>query len=971
MPLHYFNEKQENTFNMRQLSLLLIVTMLCLNVAKAQESGLKVKTIYLENGLKVVMCENHSAPEIYGTVYVHAGSKNDPLDATGMAHYFEHIMFKGTDKIGTTNWEAEKVYLDSIDMMYNKLHDTKDEAERAAIQRKINELSIASAEYAIPNEVDVILTKMGGKNLNAGTTQDMTIYFNSFPSNQLEKWMDVYVERFRNPVFRLFQSELETVYEEKNMYGDTPMMEFFNYALKEAAGDHPYGRPVIGLTEHLKNPQPTRMREFFNTYYVANNMTLILVGDFDTEKTIPLVEEKFGVWRSGEIPQQPEYQLPKYDSKIVRNVKMTPIKMGTLIFKGTDNHNEDNLALQMMSLIFSNGSSGIADKDLLDGKYMGAILAPLSLEDAGSIMLMYMPNLLFQSHEKAQKYVFDALNKLKNGDFSDELFEATKMNFLKERMKETETINSISELFLELESQGKTYEDYLADTERIKNMTKEHIVAIANKYLNDNYIDIRSKTGFPEKDKVNKPDWKPIEVKNTEAKSDFALMIENQTVPEVTPQIIEFGKDVEITKINDNFNMFSTKNPYNEIFSLSIKFNYGTLNDPDLERAVNYFNMQGTENKTFEEFELELAKLGAEITFTTENSTTNITIEGFDKDLDKILALCEEKITSPSNDVSKMKLIAKSEQIDNKADAGDAGTWGSAVLNAVLYGENSKYLSKSPIKKWSKRNGEEIIEEVKKAFDNNGVIEFVGNTDTQEVIDMLIKHNIIKENVNKSEKKYLIEKQYDENQIFIAHNSKFRQSNIYTYISSDKLNMEEEAICQVYNKYFGTDMYSIVFQEIRELRSLGYTAYGYFRTDYLNRKPGYLYTFLGTQADKTNEGITAMNSLILEMPKRIEKFNAAKEALIMSRAADYISFRNIPSTVSHWTERGYDHDPRIETTNIIKNTSYDDVEDFYKKHIRNRPIVIMMSGNKSSINMKELEKIGKITELKYDNIFRY
>ena len=178
---------------MRKLSLLLIVTILCLNLAKAQESGLKVKTIYLENGLKVVMCENHSAPEIYGTVYVHAGSKNDPLDATGMAHYFEHIMFKGTDKIGTTNWEAEKVYLDSIDMMYNKLHDTKDEAERAAIQRKINELSIASAEYAIPNEVDVILTKMGGKNLNAGTTQDMTIYFNSFPSNQLEKWMDVSV----------------------------------------------------------------------------------------------------------------------------------------------------------------------------------------------------------------------------------------------------------------------------------------------------------------------------------------------------------------------------------------------------------------------------------------------------------------------------------------------------------------------------------------------------------------------------------------------------------------------------------------------------------------------------------------------------------------------------------------------------------------------------------------------------------
>ena len=282
--------------------MIMFVVFFGMNMMNAQ--NLNVETYHLDNGLKVVLCEDHSTATVYGTVFVHAGSKNDPLDATGMAHYFEHIMFKGTDKIGTTNWEKERVYLDSIDIMYDKLHETDIPEERESIQKKINELSLASADYAIPNEVDLILKRMGGTNLNAGTSFDYTVYYNSFPSNQIEKWMDVYVERFRNPVFRLFQSELETVYEEKNMYSDSPVSAFSEMMYKECFGEHPYGRPIVGLTEHLKNPQTSKMREFFNTYYVANNMTLILVGDFDTEEIKPMVEDKFGVWRSGELPEK-------------------------------------------------------------------------------------------------------------------------------------------------------------------------------------------------------------------------------------------------------------------------------------------------------------------------------------------------------------------------------------------------------------------------------------------------------------------------------------------------------------------------------------------------------------------------------------------------------------------------------------------------------------------------------------------
>lgn len=936
----------------------------------SMDSPLKVKTTYLDNGLKVVMCEDHSMPKVYGAVYVHAGSKNDPADATGMAHYFEHIMFKGTDKIGTTNWAAEKVYLDSIDLMYDRLHETEDAEARAAIQQKINELSIASTEYAIPNEVDVILTKMGGTGLNAGTAYDQTMYFNYFPSNQIEKWMDVYAERFRYPVFRLFQSELETVYEEKNMYGDEPINALQEYMFKEIFGEHPYCRPVIGLTEHLKNPQTTKMREFFNTYYVANNMTLILVGDFYIDEIEPLVAEKFKIWRRGNLPKKPKYTLPEFQGQTIKKVRMSPIKMGVLAWRGVPVSDHEYLPLTMACSIFSNGETGIMDKEMIDGNIMAAMLMPLSLEDEGANIIIYIPKLIGQSHEKAEALILSCLEKLKNGEFSDDLFEAIRTQMLQERIRETEDFNSLANLFLELEMRGMNFQDYLLETERLQMMTKDEVVKIAKKYFNGNYLDIRSKMGFPAKDKVDKPNWKPIEAKNTDAKSDFAKYIEEQRVPTVRPQVIKFGEDVEITEINKAFNLFKTKNPYNDIFTLTIEYNHGTLDDPDLERAINYWALQGSQSKSFEEMNLAFQKIGASVDLATSESSTSLNISGFEKDFTTIMELCAEKVFSPANDESKKDILIDNEKMEESSAKEDASTWGDAVFEYALYGEKSKFLAKTPLKTWKKHTGEELLNEMSEVFNYNGNIYFVGNNSEAEITKTLGALGFIKEDARMAKKSYKKEQQYTDNQVFIASNSKFRQSNIYMYVPSRNVNEESKALAQVFNKYFGTDMYSIVFQEIREFRSLGYTAYGYFTYDYLNRKPGYLFTYLGTQSDKTNEGIDVMHGLITDMPKRIEKFNASKDALIMSRSSNYVTFRNMPRTVATWVEQGYSHDPRNEMTEIIYKTEYQDVAAFYEKYIKNQPIIIMMSGNSKKFDVKALEKYGTVKKLKGKNIFR-
>ena len=952
---------------MKKTILLFIALLGCASLFA--QTGLKTTTYHLDNGLKVVLCEHHDQPEIYGAVYVHAGSKNDPLEATGMAHYFEHIMFKGTDRIGTINWEKEKVYLDSISLMYDKLHETNDPAKRQAIQMKINELSLASTDYAIPNEVDVILTQMGGKSLNAGTSYDQTMYYNIFPSNQLSKWMDVYVERFRYPVFRLFQSELEAVYEEKNMYGDGPINAFQEYMFKETFGDHPYGRPVIGYTEHLKNPQPSKMREFFNTYYVANNMTLILVGDFNIEEIKPMIAEKFGTWRSGELPKEPSYTLPKFNDPTVKEVRMTPMKISALVFPGIKNSDPDLIPLTMACSIFFNGETGLADKLTLEGKLMGSVLMPLSLEDEGAILMLIIPKILGQSHEEAETLVFECLDQLKRGEFSDDLFEATRMEMLMSRIRATEDLNKLSNLFLEMESTGQTYEEFLAETERIKTITKEEVVAIANKYFGNDYLDIRSKMGFPDKDKVEKPNWKPLEAKNTNMKSDFAKMIEAEQVPEVTPQVIEFGKDVKITDITDGFKLYSAINTANDIFELKFHFNYGLLDDPDLERAASYLSMQGTEDMPYQEFALELQKMGARLYTYAEDNEYIVTLSGFEKDQEKLLEMCYNKLYHPSNDESQIAILVDGEKMEIQTQKDDASTWASAVRAYALYGEKSSYLNHSSLKEWAKRTGNELLAEVAEPLKYDGYVTYSGNHFPKVMVQSIKSHRILPLKPLHGTETFRLETRFTEPQVFFAPNKKFRQSNIWFHVPGEKLTQEDEAMASLFNKYFGTDMYSIIFQEIREFRSLGYTAYASYTYDYLERKPGFLYGYLGTQGDKTIDGIEAFSNLIKNMPERIEKFNASKDALLKSRASNYITFRNKPYTVQHWIKSGYDHDPRAEVTEIIRKAEYKDVESFYTRMIKDRPIVIMMSGPKK-VNKKELGKYGTVTKLKYKKIFK-
>jgi len=922
--------------------------------------------------MRVLLSEDHSKPEIYGGVCVHVGSKNDPPEATGMAHYFEHIMFKGTDKIGTTDWETEKPYLDSIAYWYDYLKETKNKKEREKILQTINKLSIASAQYAIPNEVDAILGKIGGTGVNATTSYDMTVYYNKFPANQLEKWMEVYAERFRNPVFRLFQSELEAVYEEKNMYSNNLLTPAFEDLLKVLFGNHPYSRPIIGYSEHLRNPSLNLMRNFFETYYVANNMSLILVGAFNTSEITDLIEKHFGTLRSGKLPEQNFSNVPEFKGRTEIKRRLTPIKVGVLGYRVENSAGYENYKIELLNFIFSNNSStGLLDQMIAENKLYAAEIVYFPLKDHGVLGFIFLPKILGQSLKNAEKWMMDCIDSVKTGNFSNDLFNAVKTEYLLEKTKKLETLESKFWITLDAESAGKKWSDYIDEINKVKALTKEEIVAVANKYLSENYLVYTSKMGFPKKESVKKPDWAPIIPQNTDRKSDFAKKIDEQKVEPIKPQVIDFNKDMAITPLSDGFTLYSAPNHINDIFSLSLSFRYGQLQNMQLPAAVEYFNWQGSEKRSFQEFNLALQELGGSMTVRVSDNFLTFSLSGFDKDLDTILKLCYEKAYFPDNDESKLKMMINDQRMGFMIQKRTPEALARAAYEWAIFGEQSKYRNITSLKDLQSYKGEELLAIFKQALQYDGHITYTGTLTPQQVKNAIQTSFPLKESPQTGGYQVRESKQYDVSTLFYIHKGRSLQSNIYFHINGEKYrNEKDKAIRACFNEYFGDGMYSIIFQEIREFRSLGYAVRSFYNYAFLNKTKGYLYGFLSTQSDKTIEGIDAMQQLMTDMPKKDDKFTTAKEALLHSRSANYIGFRSMPETVRQWLLGGYQEDPRSEINSIIENSTLDDVSEFFDYNIKGKPLIVSLSGNMNKVDKKELSKFGKVKKLKIKDVMK-
>ena len=416
-------------------------------------------------------------------VFVKTGAKDETAEEHGLSHLIEHMMFKGTSKLGTLDWEKEKVLLDQISDLYEQHKAEQNPEKKKEIYRKIDEISQEASQYAIANEYDKAISSLGATGTNAHTWLDETVYKNNIPNNELEKWLKIEKERFSGLVLRLFHTELESVYEEFNRAQDNDV-RLVNYALMEALfPKHPNGQQTtLGRSEHLKNPSMKAIHQYFNDFYVPNNMAMVLVGDLDFEETILLVDQYFGKFEYKELPKK-EKIIEEPQTEIVERIVKSPSAPRLNIAWRTDSYGtkEEHLAEMVAQILSNSGEAGLLDLNINQKhKALRSYAYELGFKQYGLFSLMIVPK-ENQSLEEAEQLLLAEIEKVKNGDFPDWLIPAIINDMKLQKIRNLETADGLATALYGIFINDRTWEEELSEIEKFEKITKQDVVDFAQK----------------------------------------------------------------------------------------------------------------------------------------------------------------------------------------------------------------------------------------------------------------------------------------------------------------------------------------------------------------------------------------------------------------------------------------------------------------------------------------------------------
>ncbi len=955
-----------------KITLLLLGLLSAIFCLPATAETPKISQYTLDNGLTIILCERHELPTVFGGVVARVGSKDDPADATGLAHYMEHMLFKGTTRLGTTDWESEKPYIDSIFLMYDLLGTKSSQPARDSIQQKINELSVKAGSYAIPNDMDNLLRGFGSTGINAGTANDWTAYYNEFPPSQLQKWLTLYAHRFEEPVFRLFQSELETVYEEKNMYSDFffyPMLEEF---MKNLYRVHPYGQQTaLGTMEHLKNPSLSRMKEFYETWYVPGNMALILIGDFATDEAKPLIEATFGTWEPGNPPDHSVWDEQPASGREFVEVKMSPVKMELLGFKTIPSNHPDKEIMDVCNYLISNeGKTGLLDQLVLENKLLEAQMLTMPCNDLLSTILFVVPKLVGQSLDEAEQLALGELKKLSTGSFSDELLKIAKLEIARTYKLEMEDNMNLGLQILDTWYDKEPVEILFGYPERIDAITRDDIIRFASAYYGDNYLAFHSKMGSADKEKIDKPGYDPVQGER-EAVSEFATLLEGVPALEPRSRFVDFNQDIMVAELAPGVQYYAVSNPDNDIFTLKIKYAAGTHHEPLLVQAASLMNYASVEGMTLDSLKKSFALIGTSYQFSADASYFTLELTGPDAYFKDAVELVKRLVINPKADNSRMEKVIEEVEANRKMEDADADAVADALLEYAIYGAQSEFLHRASVKELKKSEAQELLDVCRNAMRYEAEVHYCGSEPAQEIADYMQAEFPWEENpVPGLAPDIRSITRYEKNNLIIVDKPKATQSKIYFYLAGKPYSTAESASYDAFNFYFGGGFSGLVLQEIRESRSLAYAAGARFRKPPLENSPALFYGYIGTQDDKTVEAVSVFTDLVRNMPRKEERMGYIREFLTQASLSSRPSFRDISETYISWKRLGYTSDPNEALAESFRDMDFQLLLEFYESHLQEEPLTVCIVGDKKRIDTQALQQFGKISYVKEKKLYR-
>jgi len=935
---------------------------------------LKTKIYTLDNGLKVYMSVNKETPRLQTYIAVKVGSKNDPHETTGLSHYLEHLMFKGSENFGTSDYEAEKPLLDSIRALFEVYRTKTDPAERIALYHKIDSISYEASKIAIPNEYDKLMSIIGASGTNAFTSNDMTVYTEDIPSNEIDNWAKIEADRFRHPVIRGFHTELEAVYEEKNMSLTEDQEKAMEAIDSVLFTKHPYGlQTTLGTQEHLKNPSIINIENHRNNFYVPNNIAICVSGDFDPDTFVATIEKYFGDWEPNSDIKTLQYEE---EAPITAPVEKNVYGLDAeFVMVGWRTPGEKDFLRSevgdLVSSILSNGKAGIADLDLIQAQKVNSFFGfNYTRPDYGEFLLFGYPR-AGQSLEEVRELMLEEIAKLRAGDFDDELIQATINNYKLSKMRQLERNGNRAMAFVNSFINEHNWKDDALQMKRLEKVTKQQIVDWANEYLGANsHVTAYKRLGVDKNiDKIAAPAITPIET-NRDKQSAFLKDIQQTEVKPIDPVFLDFSKDMKKGEIS-GLEFLYKKNELNDIATLFCTFDKGTQNDPRLDIAFRYLDYLGTPDRSAEQIKKELYNLACNERYSAGPLQSNIGVTGLDENVGKAMAIVEDLIFNAVADTNILAEV-KSDILKNRADEklSQSGCF-SALQRYIFYGP--EFIGKNTLtnEQVLALTSDELLQAVRDLYGKKHDILYYGPSDEGAARKIIADCHKVSDNPEALEKEIPQDRRVEKSEVFIAP----YDANQFYYLQysndGNKFDVANDPSVTMYNNYFGSGMNAIVFQEMREARGLAYSARAFLRTPSFKESDYSFYAFIASQNDKLREAVEAFDKIINDMPESPEAFEVAKTAVLNNLRTNRTTGISVLYDYLDLKDLGLTEDRDKAVFEKIQNMTLEDVKAFQQKWIKDRKYVYGLLGRESDFDMDFVRSLGPVTELTLEEIFGY
>lgn len=933
----------------------------------------KTRFYVLKNGLTVVLSPSHEEPKIQTFIAVKAGSKTDPSSHTGLAHYLEHLLFKGTQHFGTKDWKKEKPYLDTIQNLYEKYNKITDESQRTKIYAEIDRVSGEASHYAIANEYDKMMGAMGATGTNAFTSFEETVYQEDIPSNAIDRYLTVQAERFRDPVFRLFHTELEAVYEEKNRSLDNDGDKVFHRIFKMLFPHNNYGQQTtIGTIHDLKNPSLIAIRNYFNTYYVPNNMGIIMAGDFDPDQVIKKIDTHFSYMKPKKIPPyvvQPEKPIEKPISSDVYGPEPARLMIGYR-FPGASS--KDAQMLNLIGEILSNGSAGLLDIDLVKHQKLSSAYAyPYILKDYSTLLLGGEPT-EGQKLEDVKNLIINEIEKLKRGQFSANLIHSIINNAKKTTIKSNESYHSRA---YELMDNFVLSTDWLKKVNyvnRISQITKQDIVKFANKYFNDNYVIIYKRKGKGKSktiEKVKKPHITPVAV-NRDDQSPFLTKVDAIPQEKITPVWVDFKKDIQHTNAG-KYEVLAVKNNKNELFSLTYKYNTGDWSSNMLSLAIGYLKYIGTKNQTAEQYSQNFYQLATRYSIYSSSQGITVSMNGLQENFKKSVQLFDQLLKDCIPDKTSFSAYIKKINKERKDDKDDKWMIKQSLRSYAIYGSQNPFNNELSDKELAQLKATDLTNILHNIAKYKHKILYYGPKSAEEIASILTKIHPAPTHFSVYPLPVVYQqKSQTKNTVLFTHYNMV-QAEIFWIRNGDSYTKKEAPSAYFFNQYYGGGMGSVVFQTIRESMALAYSTYAYFSFPSRKEYRSIFTAYVGTQADKFDQSVKAMNNLLTTLPESNKSLAIAKTSLRKKLVSNRIIKNQMITYYLSSKRKGLDHDIRKDVYAAIPKMGFKDLESFFNKEIKGRKFTYYILAGKDKVTLDQMKKLGQVKELSLKQLFGY